>query len=182
MKYKKLTGVILKKQNYKEADQIITLWSREAGKIRFLGKSLRLPKSKLNSAMQDLSLVQIDLAGRSSLQTLIGAQAIMQYINLKTDLVKMINAFYASELMLKMTADEHPNESAFELLVAFFSELESSQVQNSFSLVDEFALNLAKTLGFGNPKKVDSHVDVRSFIENLIERNLKTESLLNQVI
>ena len=182
MKYKKLTGIILKKQNYREADQIVTVWSREAGKVRCLAKSLRLPKSKLNYALQDLSLVQIELAGRGTLPTLIGAVTLEQHHALKTDLLKMINAFYASELMLKMTADEHPNEPAFELLLAFFGELQSADTSNSFSLVDRFALELAQALGFGNPAKVESHTDVRTFIENLIERNIKSESLLNQMI
>ena len=64
MKYQKLTGIILKKQNNKEADQIITIWTKEFGKIRCLAKSIRLPKSKLNSSMQDLSLVEFEVTGK----------------------------------------------------------------------------------------------------------------------
>ena len=181
MKYKKLTGIILKKQNYREADQIITFWSREAGKFRFLAKSVRLAKSKLSSQLLDLNLVEIEVAGRGSLPIVISATCQKSYKNLHQDLVKMGIAFYASELMMKMTADENPNEQAFNLIKDFLEKVDKEQVEK-YILIDEFALSLAVCLGFGTPKKVESHFDVRSFMEDLMERNLKSETLLNQLI
>src|SRR5947207_421239 len=101
MKYKKLRGIILKKQNYKEADQIVSVWTHEAGKIRVLAKSLRLPKSKMAYAMQDLSEVELDIVGKS-LPTLIGVKPIRHFLGLHKDLKKTAIAFYGAELMLKM--------------------------------------------------------------------------------
>jgi recombinational DNA repair protein (RecF pathway) len=47
MKYSKAQGIVLKKQNYKESDQIVTIWSYEFGKIRVLARALRCPKASL---------------------------------------------------------------------------------------------------------------------------------------
>ena len=179
MKYKKLTGVILKKQNYKEADQILTVWTKEAGKVRVLAKSLRLPKSKLNYAVQDLGLSEIDTVG-SQLPVLIGAKCIRQFGSLREDLQKIAIGFYAAELMLKMTADEHPNETAFLLLKDFLYNLDKPTYSaQDFGLLDSFSLDLLDALGFKFPQGPNpNHTDINKFIEYILERNLKSESLL----
>src|SRR6185436_11737651 len=98
MRYKKLTGIILKKQNYKEADQILTVWTREAGKVRLLAKGLRRPVSKLNYALPDLGVSELHFTG-NNLPVLIAAKPIRQFQSLSQDLQKTIIGFYAAELM-----------------------------------------------------------------------------------
>ncbi len=177
MKYKKLTGIILKKQNYREADQIVTSWTKELGKVRFLAKAVRRPASKLNHCLIDLSEVELELTG-SHLPTLIGAKTIRQFRSLHEDLKKAAVGFYVAELMLKMTADEHPNILVYELLADFLQQVNEQDVFDKHALVDRFALDLAQHLGFGSPKKSDTHRDVNKFIEYILERNLKSEPFL----
>lgn len=148
MKYKKLTGIVLKKQNYREADQIVSCWTREAGKVRVLARSLRLPKSKLAFAMQDLSEVEINIVG-SGLPTLIGAKPLRQFGCLHHDLKKTAIAFYSAELMLKMTADEHPNHQAYDLLADFLVHLNKLDYSiRYYPLLESFSLKLLEALGF----------------------------------
>lgn len=151
MRYKKLTGIILKKQNYKEADQIITLWTKEAGKIRVLARSIRLNKSKLAYSLQDLSLVEIEIVNGKFLPVLIGAKVINSFKKLREDLGKIGIAFYVSELMLKMTADEHPSGSVYNLLVRFFEHLSNAEIsqQGYHPVLEVFTLKLLSSLGFG---------------------------------
>src|SRR6185369_17025132 len=125
MRYKKLLGIILKKQNYKEADQILTVWTREAGKVRVLARGLRKPASKLVYALPDLGITEIHITG-NNLAVLIGAKPIKQFQNLTGDLQKTVIGFYAAELMLKMTADEHPNLEAYDLLAGFLENLDGA--------------------------------------------------------
>ncbi|MBX4186994.1 MAG: DNA repair protein RecO [Candidatus Doudnabacteria bacterium] len=182
MKYKKLTGIILKKQNYKEADQILTLWTREAGKVRVLAKSIRLPKSKLIYNLNELASIDMEVVGHKNLPVVISAVCRSRFKNFHTDLIKMGSAFYAAELVTKITADEHPNLEIYDLLLDFFQNLNDTTSLDHYQIIDEFALKLTSALGFGRPEVVRSHLDVRSFIEELLERNLKSETLLNQII
>jgi DNA repair protein RecO len=149
MKYKKLTGIVLKKQNYREADQIVTLWTKEAGKVRVMARGLRQGKSKLSFSMQDLSLVDFETAGNKSLPALISAKSMKSFTKLRDDLTKTIAAFYATELILKMTADEQSNIEAYNLLIDFFEYLNVSELdQPVYSIVDSFSLKLLNCLGF----------------------------------
>jgi DNA repair protein RecO len=176
MTYKKAQGIILKKQNYKETDQILTIWTYELGKIRAIARGLRASKSKLAYNLQDLSLINFEITGK--MPVIISAQTVKNFKGIKNNLSKIASAFYAAEIMLKMTADEQTNTLALDLLVNFLDQLEQSGVKGQKSDVDFFALNLAQALGFGNPKEIRSHKDVRHFIESLIERNLKSEPFL----
>ena len=195
MRYTKLTGVVLKKQNYKEADQIITVWTRELGKVRCLAKSIRLPKSKLAHAVGELGLCEIDLAG-GNLPVLIGAKPMRQFQTLREDLQKTVIGFYAAELMLKLTADEHPNETAFDLLLQFLENLELSDYSvRYYPLLECFSLDLLDAFGFKMPQDLDSekvmamnsdqieetHRSINRFIEYILERNLKSEKLISSI-
>jgi len=207
MRYKKLTGIILKKQNYKEADQILTVWTKEAGKIRILAKSIRKPQSKMNYAVQDLGLCELDVTGQN-LVVLIGAKPLGRFQNLQKDLKKTVIGFYAAELMLKMTADEHPNVEAFNLLSDFLHNLDRLDYSvRYYPLLECFSLKLMDNLGFAIPSTADSdlemlsqlefedfdklqladdrieelHSTINKFIEYILERNIKSEILLNQL-
>jgi DNA repair protein RecO len=150
MKYKKLTGVVLKKQNYREADQIVTLWTQEAGKVRVMGRGLRHGASKLSYSMQDISLVDFETAGNKNLPLLISAKSVKNFSGLREDLPKTVAAFYAAELMLKMTADEQPNTETYDLMLEFLNFLHETDLSNRpiFPVVDSFSLRLLKSLGF----------------------------------
>lgn len=184
MNYKKYSAVVLKKQNYKEADQILTLWTREAGKVRVLAKSIRMPKSKLAYAVGDLSLTEIDVAGRG-LPVLIGAKPVRSFNSVRQDLQKMIIGLRAAELILKMTADEHPNPVAFDLLAEFLQQLDVTDYSSRYHpLLECFSLDLLETLGFKMPQNVNTkqilemnsdqieeiHSTINQFIEYILER------------
>ncbi|HEV8601223.1 MAG TPA: DNA repair protein RecO [Patescibacteria group bacterium] len=169
MNYRKYTGIVLKKQNYKEADQIITVWTKQAGKIRVLGKSLRRSQSKLAYSLQDLSLVDIELVASKHLPTLVSAQCLKNFKNLREDLSKVGTAFYASELILKMTADEHPNHEAFSLLKEFLEYLNvpETKIEKFSPALEAFSLKLLSCLGFGKPKNSKSALQLNDYIEVL---------------
>lgn len=158
MKYQKLTGVVLKKQNYHEADQIVTIWTKEEGKVRVMARGLRSGKSKLAYSMQDLSVVEFETAGNKALPALISAKIIKNFSGLREDLSKAVGAFYGAELMLKMTADEQENIEAYNLIVELLEFLNDADIsqQPLFTIVDRFSLRLLKTLGFSLQHAQDS--------------------------
>ncbi|HYE22554.1 MAG TPA: DNA repair protein RecO [Verrucomicrobiae bacterium] len=171
MKYRKLTGVILKKQNYKEADQIATVYTKELGKIRLLAKSLRLSKSKLAGSFQDLTLVEIDITSGRALPTLISSRTLKTYNNLKTDLKKTAIALYGIELVIKLTADEQANPNSFDLLLKFLELVNDCEVNEHslYILLDAFCIKLLTQLGF-SMQHADQTIRVSPQITELINQ------------
>jgi DNA repair protein RecO (recombination protein O) len=176
-KFRKAQGVVLKKQNYRETDQIVTIWTDEFGKIRVLARGVRKSSSKMAGALQDLALVRIEVTGKWP--TLTSAQTVRNFRGIRENLAKVAPAYYACELVMKMTADEHPEQKAYDLLVDFLQDLSSASTEfQAYTMIDIFALDLADILGYGRPKEIGTHHDVRNFIEGLIERNIKSEPFL----
>lgn len=128
----------------------MTIWTREAGKVRVMARGLRLGKSKLAYGMQDLGVVEVETAGNKSLPALIAAKPIRNFSGLREDLSKTVAAFYAAELILKMTPDEEPNQEAYGFLLDFLEFLNATDISSQpvFAIVDSFSLRLMRSLGF----------------------------------
>ncbi len=118
------TGIILKKQPLGEADELITLYTKELGKVRLLAKSVKSSKSKLQQKLQTLFLVEARVAG-GKLPKLTGVETIKTFIALREDLSAVNSAFYAAELVLKFSPDEQKNEHFFSALENFLDFLNS---------------------------------------------------------
>jgi DNA repair protein RecO (recombination protein O) len=118
-------AIILKKQPLNEADELVTIFSKEAGKLRALAKSAKLAKSKLQHGLQVLFLIKLTLAG-SSLPKIIGAEVLETFSHIRSSLEASKTAFFALEILLKFTADEHRNEKLFNLYLDFFRFLDKT--------------------------------------------------------
>lgn len=173
MKYKKLSGIILKKQNYKETDQFITIWTPEAGKIRILARGVRLPKSKLAYSLQDLSYINFETVG--NIHTIISAQVIKNFKGIRSNLAKIAPAIYASEVMLKTTADEQSNPEAFRHFLEFLHVLDKEQNLEIINVVlNSFVLKLLDCLGF-SAQYAEYNFKVSSDLNSVIQKLRKTE-------
>ncbi len=142
-------SIILKKQAFKEADELITVYTKETGKLRVLAKSVKFSKSKLQHGLQVLFLVKISLVG-SKLPRVIGTQVVASFPNIRENLRAAKMAFYALELALKFTADEHKNEKLFGLLEEFLNFLDA-HAQDSRLLecgLAKFKIEFLDAVGF----------------------------------
>ncbi len=160
-------AIILKKQPYKEADEIITLFTKENGKIRALAKAIKLPKSKLQQKLQALFFVNVRLTS-GKLPTIIEAEIINSFHGLRENLNAMKMAFYATELILKITADEHKNELLFDLLQNFLKFLDVHQSKEILQLgLAKFKIQALKESG------LEMHINQSL----LMDRSIRDSSL-----
>ncbi len=149
-----IESFILKRTDYGEADQIITLFSREEGKVRALVKAAKLPTSKLQPLLQPLFETRVSLTGSKDsvgLSKVIGVQLVKSYGGILDSEAKLGAWYVVSELLIRALADHAPNEPLFEELeqYAIFlhgTDLDSAQVKQS---VIQFQIKALATLGLG---------------------------------
>ena len=154
-------AIILKKQAYGEADEIITFFSREAGKVRALAKSVKLAKARLQNALQALFWVDLVLAGKGEhLPKIIFAEPRKTFSRLRHDLNSLKRAFYASELVLKFTPDGQRNEQLFDLLLDFLKYLEAEGTDLESALA-KFKAGFLSAVGLSATahQTLESHTD-----------------------
>lgn len=158
----KYTAIILKKQAFNEADEIITFFTREAGKVRALAKSVKLPKAKLQNALQSLFLVHLTLAGQGRLPKIISAEPKKTFSRLRHNLNSLKRAFYASELVLKFTPDGQKNEKLFVLLLELLNFLDADN-QNIDLALAKFKAGFLSSAGLS----ATAHDDLKDRAEQL---------------
>lgn len=119
--------MVIKKQLLGEADEIVTLFSREHGKVRAVAKSTKLATSKLQYALQPLFLVEVALAGRTALPKLIRASATRAYSNAHGDPSRVSIWFVVAELLIKLLPDNQPNEALYDSTASLLEFLDTAE-------------------------------------------------------
>ena len=127
MKYKERSirteGVVLNHRDWGETDRLLTLFTREIGRIQAIAKGIRNPRSRKAGHLEPFTRASILLAKGRDLYILTQAEAIETYNNLKNDLVNIGYGFYVVELLSNFTYEEGENLNLYRLLVNTLTRL-----------------------------------------------------------
>jgi DNA repair protein RecO (recombination protein O) len=123
-----VTGLILKKQPLGEADELVTIFFAELGKVRAIAKAAKLPKSRLQFALQPLSVAQLTLVGRGSLPQIIRASSERQFTVCMTDLERLQLWYQVAELVLRFLPDNQPNSELYVAVLEFLAWLNGPEL------------------------------------------------------
>jgi DNA repair protein RecO len=146
-------SIILKKTAFGEADEIITVLSEKTGKIRFLAKSVKLSKSKLQNSLQTFFLADLRVANSRSgkLHKIIGVEPRALYTNLRANISAIKAAYATAEILIRFLPDEQENRGVFNLTKIFFDFLNSENI--SEAEIDtgllSFKIKFLELSGFG---------------------------------
>ncbi len=125
-----MRSIILKKNIFSEGNEIITIFTRDLGKIRVVARSIKSPKSKLSFGLQSLFYTDVDFLTGSKLPIITGVKPISVFKNIYGDSEKINLALYGAEILLKSTADEQPNPALFDLFLSFLEHLNVEGASN----------------------------------------------------
>ena len=113
-------GIVLRETNYKEADKILTVLTRDLGKRTVKARGCRRKNSKLTAASQLLVYSEMTLSERGEFTTLTEADPLEQFWSVRQDLEDLALASYFAEVT-EATAQE--GEAVPELLSLLLNSL-----------------------------------------------------------
>ncbi|WP_309711913.1 DNA repair protein RecO [Armatimonas sp.] len=142
----KTVALVLRRIPLGEKDKIVTLFSRDLGKLRAVAKGSRKPTSKLSGASEPLLLLRASLAEGSSLDVLSEAEVREAFPKLKSDYGRFLRATYACELLEKVMEERDPHPESFDLLLSTLYILQHA-VQADTAL-HAFELQLLAQIGY----------------------------------
>lgn len=119
-------AIVIRRTNLGEADRILTLFTRDLGKIRAVAKGVRRPQSKLGGHVELLTHSRLMLARGRSLDIITQAQTITNFLPLKDDLERTACGLYVAELVDAFTAERAEDPALFDLLVDILAHLAQS--------------------------------------------------------
>jgi len=178
MRTYKVEGIVLKRRNLGEADRILTILSKESGKISVKAPGVRRIPSRRSSHVELLNLSQFTLyaSSKSALPIVTEAQTLKDFSEIKKDLRKIGLALYVCELVNGLCADNQENMRVFFHLKAVLNDL--CETLDAQSLIKSFEKNLLTELGFWSEAKLLQTQDSQGIMEKLLERKLKTLRVL----
>lgn len=106
-------AIIIRARDYGEADKILTLYTKEYGKIQAIAKGVRKPTSRNRGGVQIFAHSRVLLYRGRSLDTVSQAENIDSFGGLQEDLVKLAYASYIVELLEIGVPEREPNERLF---------------------------------------------------------------------
>jgi len=121
----KTTGIILKRTNFREADRIITIYTKDHGKVRIIAKGVRKILSKLAGHLELFCVSNLMLAEGRNLDVLTGAEVKKCFFNLRQDLKATRSAYYIAEIIDRLTEEEEKHPQIYSLLEEVLENLDT---------------------------------------------------------
>lgn len=141
----KTTGIVLRRIDFGEADQMVHILTQDQGKVTVLAKGARRLKSKFLGKLELLNEVRLTYFQGRELGHLNEVESKTLFQEGQLDLRSRSLLFYVAEVTHKMVADDQECRPVFELLQDFLEGFESSSGE---SLFYGYLVKLLTKLGF----------------------------------
>lgn len=117
MKLYKVEAVVLRARDCGDGDKLLTLYSREHGKIKVMAHGAAKPSSRKRGAVQLFTHTKFLIYRGRELDSVSQCEGVEMFSFLRGDLEKIGYASYLAELMDALTPEGEPNEPLFLLLL-----------------------------------------------------------------
>lgn len=140
-------GLVLRSREFREADRLVTLLTRQSGTLTMVARGVRKVPSKLAAQVEPLTLgfYQLHL-GRSTMGTLLQGEVLKSHRKLHADTILLVYAHYFCELCEASLPEHEPSVPVFTLLVQALTMLEEDEQPDRVARC--FELNLLALLGY----------------------------------
>ena len=140
-------AIVLRHRDWGEADRLVTLYTRQHGKIRAIAKGARKVRSRKAGHLQPFTRISVQLARARGPYIITQVETLDAYLPLREDLNLTGNASYLLELLDRFTyEEEETNTALFRLLSDSLSRL--SRGDDIWVLLRYYEMRLLDYLGF----------------------------------
>lgn len=139
-------AVVLRHTDWGEADRLLTLYTREMGKMRALAKGARKVRSRKAGHLEPFTHVRLLLASGRDLLIVTQADTLNAHLPLRADLERIGYAAYVVELLDRFVYEEGENASLFHLLTDTLTRLDAEP--DAWPVVRYYEMRLLDMLGF----------------------------------
>lgn len=163
-------GIILARKNYGEADRILTIYSRDNGRMSLIAKGVRRPKSKKRGHIEVFSLVKFQAITGRGLDIMTEVEVVDNFSEVRKSLKKISLAYYLSEVIGKITHESEPNNTFFDLIYKTFEKLKTTKALRKLRI--DFVISSLILLGFWPEGGYMTDPDQE--LEGVIERRISS--------
>lgn len=139
-------AIVIRRRDWGEADRLLTLYTREKGKIQAVAKGARKPRSRKAGHVELFARTRLLVARSRSIDIVTQAETVEVYRLLRESLETITLGHYFAELLDRFTGEAEPDEALFDLISSAFCWLCE---RNDLGLVARYyELHLLDLAGF----------------------------------
>lgn len=166
-----MLSIVLSRRDFREYDQMVSLYTKDKGKISLLVRGVKKNVSKNSAHLEPFSIVNITVEKGKEVDYLTRVQSVDYLRNIRENLHKSFIASYVVSIVDKLFAEAEVDSRFFVFLenfLFFLNELEMIENRETLLILDAFMVNLLYFLGFnlGSEEKINNS-SVKDFIEIL---------------
>ncbi len=139
-------AIVLARNDFGEADRILTVFTPQLGKLRLIAKGVRRPTSRLGPHLEYFTRCQLMLAKGRDLDVVTGAETVDPHLAIRSDIDAYGHASHLVELVNRLTQEGQENYRAYDLLTKSLRLL--SDGVDAFAVTRHYELLLLTTLGY----------------------------------
>lgn len=178
--YFKTQAVILAHRNFAEADKILTIYTKDHGKISTIAKGIRRPTSRKSGHLEIGNWCNMFVAHGKNFDLITETETIKAFGIADFDPLKANRIYHLLELVESLTAYNQKNEAVFELLVRFLQKINQGE---NFDLVSSaFKIKLLNILGLFSTTNIENSQakEILGIFENDDFQTLKEKIKINK--
>lgn len=129
-----------------EADRLLTLYTRDFGKLKAIGKGARKPRSRKTGHIELFMRSQFMIAQGRNLDIVTQVETVEPYRGIRSDLIRTTYAAYAVELLDSFTPEAEKHTGIYQLLsnaLTWFGETDNLLLAARY-----YELRLLSLVGF----------------------------------
>ncbi len=142
----RLEAIVLRRTDMGEADRLLTVFSREHGKLRLLAKGVRKPLSRKAGHVELFMHSSFLVAKGRTWDLVTQADTVEAYRALREDLLRTTYAYYVTELIDRFTEEGDENQALFDLLRATLRRLNAED--DPYLVARFFDLQMLSLVGY----------------------------------
>ncbi|MGL4972842.1 MAG: DNA repair protein RecO [Culicoidibacterales bacterium] len=140
-----IKGIVTRRTDFKEHDEIVSVFTRELGRVPMLVRGAKRANSRYKALTQLFTYGDFTIAQREGLSLLYQGETIDYFSRLKSNYVAMSHAAYLCELVNQVASDYEADPELFDLFLAILQLMEANHPPEGLTFV--FELHVLARLG-----------------------------------
>ena len=141
-------AIILRRSDFGEADRLLTVFTVNRGKQRFVAKGIRKTKSRKAGHLELFMHTTMQIAKGKNLDIITQADIVEAFRALREDLDKISQAYYLSELIDRFTEEGDASFPIFELLALTLARINDGDIEQQYLALRYFEVILLNLAGY----------------------------------
>lgn len=166
---------MLKRRNAGEADRVVTIFTKQKGKVVAVAKGVRKITSRRAGSLEPATQAVTFFARGKTFDIITQTQLISSFSAARKNLSRLTQIHQILEIVDLFTAENQSHPQVYDVLVYTLKSLNTSGSKRKL-LVTNIRL-IVKILGFGEPQD-SSESALKNFIEEITNKELRSKKML----